>query len=87
MTLLQRNDELFRGLLREFLDLFRFHFRSPVRGFGSLTRSRGTKEPRLQENEEDNSRSRAEGNRRDASPRAAQRVLRTGYGCPRSDSV
>src|ERR1043166_2634620 len=27
-----------------------FIFRSPVRGFGSLTSSRGTKEPRSQEN-------------------------------------
>jgi hypothetical protein len=52
VTLLQGSDELLGGLLRDFLDLFcfRFRFRSPVRGFGPLTRSRGTKEPRLQEN-------------------------------------
>jgi len=36
MTLLQRSDELLCGLLRDFLDLFCFHFRSPVRGFGSI---------------------------------------------------
>ena len=33
----QRSNKLFRRFLRDFLDLFRFHFRSPVRGFGSLT--------------------------------------------------
>ena len=34
---LQRSNKLFRRPLRDFFDLFRFHFRSPVRGFGSLT--------------------------------------------------
>ena len=49
------------------------HFRSPVRGFGSLTGVRGTKEPRLQENGSRECRSRAEGNRCDASLRVARR--------------
>src|ERR1700693_4120186 len=50
VALVERSDELLCSLLRDFLDLFCFHFRSPVRGFGSHTRSRGTKEPRLQGN-------------------------------------
>ena len=55
----QRSNKLLRRPLRDFFDLFRFHLRSPVRGFGSLTSSRGTKEPRLQENGRNKSESRS----------------------------
>jgi hypothetical protein len=47
---LQGGNKLLGCAVCNFLDLFCFHFRSPVRGFGSLTSRRGTKGPRWQEN-------------------------------------
>jgi hypothetical protein len=56
----QRSNKLFGGLVCDFLDLFCFHFRSPVRGFGSLTSGWGTKGPRCRRTETDESGSRSE---------------------------
>jgi len=65
---LQRSDELFRRPSVISLICSDFIFRSPVRGFGSLTRRRGTKGPHWQENGRVlDQGAGADGNRRDTS--------------------
>jgi hypothetical protein len=66
------------GGLLDFLDLFCFHFRSPVRGFGSLT-WREPKTARLQKSGRERNES-AEGNRRDWS-RVARRYASGWRNC------
>ncbi len=73
MTLLQRSDELLGGFLRDFLDCSAF---ISVLLCGDLVPSLeagGPKNRDCRRMEKENSRSRAEGNRRDASLRVARR--------------